>query len=104
MQELNSIEWREKLKTETNAVILDVRTSEECDEGIIKGAIQMDILNPGEFMDKAQDLDPSKSYYVYCRAGSRSAQACAVLKSLGIYNTYNLIGGISEWDGSIEKN
>jgi rhodanese-related sulfurtransferase len=103
MEELNSKEWREKASSDSNAVILDVRTDEEFEEGIIEGAIQMDILNPGEFMQKAQELDPSKSYYVYCRAGGRSAQACAVLNSLGFNETYNLVGGISEWDGPIEK-
>lgn len=104
MQELNSKEWYDKATTDANAVILDVRTDEECEEGMIAGAIQIDILNPGEFMQKAQELDPSKSYYVYCRAGSRSAQAGAVLETLGINKAYNLIGGISEWDGPIEKN
>lgn len=103
MQELNSKEWREKAANDTNAVILDVRTSEECEEGIIAGAMQINILNPGEFMEKAQALDPSKSYYVYCRAGGRSAQACAVLQSLGINETYNLAGGITEWDGPVEQ-
>jgi rhodanese-related sulfurtransferase len=102
MQELNSKDWREKATEDANAVILDVRTPEEFEEGYIKGAIQMDILNPGEFMQKAQGLDASKSYYVYCRAGGRSAQACAVLNSLGINETYNLAGGITEWDGPIE--
>ncbi len=103
MEELNSKDWFEKSSSDTGAVILDVRTPEECEEGIIPGAMQMDILNPGEFMQKAQELDASKSYYVYCRAGGRSAQACAVLKSLGINDTYNLVGGITEWDGPIEK-
>lgn len=103
MQELNSKDWREKASSDLSAVILDVRTDEEFEEGKIAGAIQMDILNPGEFMQKAQELDASKSYYVYCRSGGRSAQACAVLKSLGINDTYNLMGGIKEWDGPIEK-
>jgi rhodanese-related sulfurtransferase len=103
MEELNSKDWFEKSSSDTCAVILDVRTPEECEEGIIPGAIQMDILNPGEFMEKALELDASKSYYVYCRAGGRSAQACAVLQSLGINDTYNLVGGITEWDGPIEK-
>jgi rhodanese-related sulfurtransferase len=103
MEELNSKDWQKKSSSDTSAVILDVRTPEECEEGIIPGAMEMNILNPGEFMQKAQELDASKSYYVYCRAGGRSAQACAVLKSLGINDTYNLVGGISEWDGPIEK-
>lgn len=103
MQDLNSTEWREKTASDQNAVILDVRTCDECEEGMISGAIQLDILNPGEFMQKASELDKNKNYYIYCRSGGRSAQACAVLNSLGISQTYNLIGGISNWDGPIEK-
>jgi len=29
----------------------------------------------------------------------RSVQACQIMKTFGINNVYNLLGGISEWDG-----
>lgn len=103
MQEINSTQWQEKIDVDVNAVILDVRTDEECEEGMIPSSKQLDIQNPALFMEKAQQLDPTKNYYVYCRSGGRSAQACAVLQSLGIKNTFNLIGGISDWDGPIES-
>ncbi len=102
MQEVNSTQWQDKLAEDVNAVILDVRTDEECEEGMIPGSRQLNILDPALFMERAQQLDPTKNYYVYCRSGGRSAQACAVLQSLGIKNTFNLIGGITEWDGPIE--
>lgn len=102
MQEITSTQWQDKIAEDINAVILDVRTNEECEEGIIPGSIQLNILDPALFMEKAQELNASKNYYVYCRTGGRSAQACAVLQSMGIKNTYNLIGGITDWSGPIE--
>ncbi len=103
MQNLNSQQWKEQIKMDTNAVIIDVRKLEEIECGKLKDALEMDILNPPDFMEKAQFLDKSKNYYVYCRSGARSVQACAVFESLGIKNTFNLEGGISNWDGPIES-
>ena len=99
MQDLSQSQWREQLAGDDNAVILDVRTEMEISEGYIPNAHAMDVQNPPVFMEKAQGLNPSKNYYVYCRSGGRSAQACAVLASIGIENTFNLIGGFSEWEG-----
>ncbi|MDC3301075.1 rhodanese-like domain-containing protein, partial [Flavobacteriaceae bacterium] len=41
-------------------------------------------------------------YFVYCKAGSRSAQACAVMHQMGFEYTYNLEGGFSKWSGDVE--
>jgi len=46
-------------------------------------------------------LDKTKKYYVYCRSGGRSGQACNIMQQMGFGNTYNLIGGIMEWEGPI---
>ena len=99
MQDLTQSQWRERLTQDDNALILDVRTDVEVAEGIIPNAQQIDIQNAAGFMDKAQELDATKNYYVYCRTGARSAQACMILNSLGFPNTYNLMGGITEWEG-----
>jgi rhodanese-related sulfurtransferase len=50
-------------------------------------------------MEAAKQMDTSKNYYVYCRSGARSAQACAILNTLGFKKTYNLMGGFMEWRG-----
>ncbi len=43
MKELTQEEWQEKLKNDKDAVILDVRTEEEVDEGYIPNAKNIDI-------------------------------------------------------------
>lgn len=101
MTNLSQQEWQEQLEKDSNAVIIDVRTDEELEEGFIKGAKQMNIQNSGAFYEEAQKLNPDKNYYVYCKGGGRSATACVLMNSLGIANTYNLEGGISEWTGEI---
>ena len=48
------------------------------------------------------ELDKAKNFYVYCRSGARSGQACSVMNQMGIQNAYNLLGGIMEWRGEVE--
>lgn len=100
MIDLTNQEWKEKTAADSNSVIIDVRTDEEVSEGIIPGALHYDIFKPQEFMNAMNNMDAEKNYYVYCRAGSRSSQACQVMESLGLKNTYNLAGGFSNWDGA----
>ncbi|MDG5492684.1 rhodanese-like domain-containing protein [Psychroserpens sp. SPM9] len=101
MADLTQQEWTSQLVADSNAVILDVRTDEELAGGIIPNAIAIDIYKGQEFLDAIKALDTSKSYYVYCRSGGRSAQACSVMNQLGFKNTYNLIGGFNEWLGEV---
>ena len=49
--------------------------------------------------DLLENLNKVLNYYVYCHSGIRSVQACQIMKTFGINNVYNLLGGISEWDG-----
>ncbi len=101
MADLSQKEWANTLEEDTNAVVLDVRTLEEVEEGIIPNALHIDIYKGQGFMDEVSTLDKSKNYYVYCRSGGRSAQACAVMNQLGFKNTHNLIGGFTEWQGEV---
>ena len=40
---LEQEDWRDQLNNDSNAVILDVRTEDEFNEGMIPGAINIDI-------------------------------------------------------------
>ncbi len=103
MADLTQEDWREQLESDPDAVILDVRTDEEMEEGHIPGAIQIDIYRGQGFLDEVEKLDKSKSYYVYCRSGNRSGQACSLMQSKGFERTYNLMGGMLEWDGEVTE-
>lgn len=96
---LSQEDWAEQLQNDTNAVILDVRTDDECSQGIIPNAINIDIYKGQGFIYELEELDKSKNYYVYCKAGGRSEQACHIMNQLGFENTYNLMGGFMNWKG-----
>lgn len=101
MEDLTQEEWTSQLANDDNAVVLDVRTEEEVADGIIENAIHIDIYKGQEFINEIEDLDKSKNYYVYCRSGNRSGQACQIMEQLGFENAYNLEGGMLEWTGEI---
>ncbi|HKL90685.1 rhodanese-like domain-containing protein [Flagellimonas sp.] len=103
MSDLSQEEWAEQLENDDNAFILDVRTPEEVEEGYIPGATNIDIYLGQEFVDEIEKLDKSKNFYVYCRSGNRSGQACAIMNSIGFENAYNLEGGFMEWEGEVAE-
>ena len=103
MADLSQEEWAEQLKGDDNALILDVRTPEEVEEGYIPGATHIDMYLGQGFLDEVEKLDLDKNFYVYCRSGKRSGQACAILNSLGVENTYNLEGGFNDWEGEVAQ-
>ena len=101
MEHLPQEEWAEQLAKDDNAVVMDVRTEAEVADGVIVNAIHIDIYKGQEFINEIEDLDKSKSYYVYCRSGNRSGQACKIMEQLGFENAYNLEGGMLQWTGDI---
>lgn len=103
MADLNQEDWIKQCKDDSNSVIVDVRTDDEVAEGFIPNALHVDIYKGQGFIDDIEKLDKTKNYYIYCRSGGRSAQACAVMNSLGFENTYNLVGGFSEWQGEVAQ-
>jgi len=103
MADLSQKDWTKQLEEDNNSVVLDVRTQEEVNEGIIPNSIHIDIYKGQGFIYELEELDKTKNYYVYCKAGGRSAQACAIMNQLGFKNTYNLVGGFSDWQGKVSS-
>lgn len=79
-----------------DAQILDVRTAGEYQSGHIANALQANWLDPKEFKNRTQHLDKSKTVYIYCQSGGRSASAQEVLIQAG-FKVLNLEGGMSNW-------
>lgn len=94
--------FSEKLKEDRNAVLVDVRTPGEYRRGHIPGSVNIDIHDV-EFKKIVSELDKSKNYYLYCRSGSRSANALEFMKASGFTNVYNLEGGLLNWGETLQK-
>ncbi len=86
---------RSFLSTE-GAVLLDVRTPEEYDEGHIEGSKNI----PLQSIEKTKMIIKEKStpIFVHCR----SAQATSILKRMGYTNVED-IGGIMSYRGKVIK-
>lgn len=80
------------LHNDPHAILLDVRTPEEFENGHYKTALNIDIKS-NDFAAQVAQLDKQKHYYIYCRIGIRSANACHYMSSLG-FKVANLVGGI----------
>jgi len=93
---LDAKAFKDKMSEDQNSILLDVRTPAEVAEGIIPGAIVIDFSAP-DFADKIAALDKNKDYYVYCKAGGRSAKASTLMESTGFKKVYNLRGGYDGW-------
>ena len=73
--------------------IIDVRTAEEYQQGHLKKARNIDVLQSG-FKDKIEKLNKKASYYVYCRSGKRSAKAAGIMENEGFSKVCSIDGGM----------
>ena len=95
--------FAEKLKTNENLQLLDVRTPEEYGVEHIGNAKNVN-WNGDDFVAKVNSYDKSKPIFVYCKVGGRSAQAANKLAELGFKEIYNLNGGIMKWNAENNDN
>jgi rhodanese-related sulfurtransferase len=89
-------EFDELRSTNSNIIILDVRSAAEFEKGRIGGATNID-FNSLRFEEKVRSLDKSKTYVVTCAVGVRSARACKKLETLGFHELYDLAPGFDGW-------
>ena len=75
-----------------NLQVIDVRESAEFTEGHVKNAINLPLH---EMTDLAQiaNFEENQNLYVHCGGGYRSVIACSLLKSHGMHNLRNVVGG-----------
>ncbi len=92
-------EFSKNMEKTEDKIILDVRTPEEFSAGHIKNAINVD-WNGDDFDGGVSKLDKSKTVFVYCHSGRRSAAASSELKSLGFNKIQDLDGGMAAWSSA----
>lgn len=96
-QQISMKKAMEIMASDTDYILLDVRTQTEYEAAHIPGAIcipneSIGSQSPAELPDKHQTI------LVYCRSGNRSKQAAAKLAKLG-YTKVLEFGGILDWTG-----
>lgn len=84
------------VKSDTNVVVLDVRTPREFEAGHIKGATNIN-FNDKEFAKRVAALDKDKTYIVHCAAGGRSGKACEQIKTMDFKNMLHMNQGFNAW-------
>lgn len=92
---LNGQEFKREYKKNRHPVLIDVRTAGEFASGSISKAKNIDMMSR-DFQKQITNLDKGKDYFLFCRSGSRSAQACSIMSQQG-FNVYNLKGGLHAW-------
>ncbi|MEO6831831.1 MAG: rhodanese-like domain-containing protein [Chitinophagaceae bacterium] len=93
---LNATAFADSLKAMPDAVLVDVRTSEEYADGHLAEAKNICWTCPG-FESEIAAVDKAKPVFVYCSVGGRSAQAVSKMREMGFQNVYDLKGGIRAW-------
>ena len=95
-EQISSAEAKALMDSETDYIILDVRTDEEFSAGHIEGAI---LIPDYEIAARAERelTDKHQLILVYCRSGNRSKTASERLVALG-YTNVKEFGGIRDWE------
>ena len=74
-------------------VLIDVREPSEHAAGAIAGAA---LIPLGQLAARVAEVPTGAPVVVYCRSGSRSARAAAILRGRG-FDALNLVGGYEAW-------
>jgi len=94
IEEIDVAELKARLATDEKIRLIDVRSQQEWDQGIIEN---------GEFIPmetipaRLNEFDNDVTNVIYCRSGVRSAQVCTFLAEQVDVKAINLRGGIIAW-------
>jgi rhodanese-related sulfurtransferase len=83
---------QESLKNPLEVIILDVRTKDEAETGILRDAIHIPLDELGK---KASMLDKNKEIFIHCTTGARAEMATNELKRMGFAKVRYLLAHIT---------
>ena len=89
---INSISAIETVKRLENksSILIDVRKDNEYKSQHVVDAHNYQLSSINNYLPKFEEKN---DYYIHCQSGYRSMIACSILKSRGIHNITNVIGG-----------
>ena len=100
LKQANINQGIEEYKKTAGAVLLDVRTPQEYQEGHIPESKNVPLQQLNNVVSVVKNTEIP--LFVYCHSGTRSRQAIGLLQRMG-YSKVNNIGGIVAYSGKVEK-
>ena len=85
-------------QSNSNFIILDIRTPKEFNAGHIAGAHNIDFYAQS-FAQEFRSLDRQKTYLIYCRSGNRSGQLMRAIGKMDFKKVFHLQRGLVDWVG-----
>lgn len=98
---LNAAQFN-KIASDPNVLIIDVREKRHFDEGHIKNAINIPDGEPIQNYKEILEANKDKTIITHCYSGNRSAKLSKILSDQG-YKTYNLLDGTKEHNYELVK-
>lgn len=100
MNEISAYNFFKIYQTQNNLRVIDVRDPYEYDAYHIENTsnIPLNLVLEKHFLF----LNKKHHYFIICKNGIRSKQACIFLEQQG-YHVTNVFGGIERWEGDLVK-
>ncbi len=92
-------ELKSRMSDSNPPVLIDVREPHEYEINRIVGARLIPLR---DLPERIGELDMEADTVVHCLMGSRSAEACLILRAAGFPRVHNLRGGIRAWIDEVE--
>jgi rhodanese-related sulfurtransferase len=99
LRDVSNDEFQTLMTQLEGALLLDVRTPDEWNEGHLAGAAHADYWGDEKAFEEAMNSIPrDRPVLVYCAGGGRSGLTAKELIAAGHREVYNLEHGISGWE------
>lgn len=99
IEHLSPAEVAALLASDTPPVIIDVREGWEYDLAHLDGSV---LIPLSTLPERANTLDPTRSYAMLCHHGMRSEMAANWLLQHGFTKLINIDGGIDAWSDEVD--
>ena len=100
LEEITAIELNDLIKNNSEVQVIDVREPHESEIARIPNT---KLIPLGQIVNRAGEIDSSRTAILHCKGGVRSAKAIVDLKANGFQGRLiNLKGGITAWSDEVD--
>ncbi|MFN4763410.1 rhodanese-like domain-containing protein [Gillisia sp. Q332] len=85
---LTPLEVKDLIRDNPDLIIIDVRTPQELELGMVENAINIDMYDQN-FLLEIKKLGKGQKYLLYCSVGGRSSATLEIMKKEGFSSVFN---------------